>query len=87
LFEFVALSARRTEQLMQGCMPRVPGTSKATVLAQREVAAGLVQAIARPPWLAVAPPRTAPEMDRVDRGMDSGKSHGRGPASAPRRSP
>ena len=42
VFEFVVLSTLRAAQLMRGCRPRVAGTHKATVIAQGEVAAGLV---------------------------------------------
>ena len=42
-YEFVTLAAKRAEQLQQGARPRVEGESeKVTVLAQQEVAEGLV---------------------------------------------
>jgi len=41
-FEFVVVSARRAEQLLAGCTPRLPGTHKATIMAQMEVANGCV---------------------------------------------
>ena len=42
-YRFVTLAAKRAEQLQVGALPRVPGGErKATVVAQEEVAAGLV---------------------------------------------
>jgi DNA-directed RNA polymerase subunit K/omega len=41
-FEFVIVSSLRTAQLMRGCTPRVPASTKVTVTARREVAAGKV---------------------------------------------
>jgi len=42
-YRFVTLAAKRAEQLQVGALPRVPeGERKATVVAQEEVAAGLV---------------------------------------------
>ncbi len=42
-YEFVTLAAKRAEQLQTGALPRVePGTTKVTVIAQAEVAKGLV---------------------------------------------
>lgn len=41
-FTFVVLSTLRAAQLMRGCRPRVEGVHKATIIAQFEVAAGLV---------------------------------------------
>ena len=41
-FEFSVMSALRAGQLMRGCIPRVEGTHKNTVMAQLEVAAGKV---------------------------------------------
>lgn len=46
-FEFVILSSLRAAQLMRGCVPRVSGTGKAIVIAQREVAEGKVIASPR----------------------------------------
>ena len=44
-YRFVMLAALRAEQLQAGAIPRVDSdTRKATVLAQEEVAAGLVEA-------------------------------------------
>jgi DNA-directed RNA polymerase omega subunit len=45
-YEFVTLAAKRAEQLQTGALPRVDqDTTKVTVIAQAEVALGLVQAI------------------------------------------
>ena len=45
-YEFVTLVARRAEQLQMGAVPRVElDTNKVTVLAQKEVATGVVKAI------------------------------------------
>ena len=41
-FEFVVLAKLRAQQLIRGCRPRVEGVHKATVIAQLEVAAGMV---------------------------------------------
>ena len=44
-FEFVTLAAKRAEQLQMGAPPRVANPStKVTVIAQDEVASGMVQA-------------------------------------------
>ena len=44
-YRFVMLAALRAEQLQAGAIPRVDSdTRKATVLAQEEVAAGVVEA-------------------------------------------
>ena len=51
-YRFVMLAALRAEQLQAGAIPRVDSdTRKATVLAQEEVAAGLVDA-----WDGTQPP-------------------------------
>ena len=42
-FQFVVLATLRAAQLMRGCRPRVDGVHKATIIAQFEVAAGLVR--------------------------------------------
>jgi hypothetical protein len=42
LFQFAVLSGLRAEQLTRGCTPRVDGVHKRTIIAQLEVAAGLV---------------------------------------------
>jgi DNA-directed RNA polymerase omega subunit len=43
-YEFVTLAARRAEQLQTGALPRVTlPTNKLTVIAQQEVASGLVK--------------------------------------------
>ena len=53
-YRFVTLAAKRAEQLQVGAIPRVPGSErKATVIAQEEVAAGLIDL-----W--------APEAEEVD---------------------
>lgn len=42
-YEFVTLAAKRAEQLQSGALPRVErATNKVTVIAQEEVAGGLV---------------------------------------------
>lgn len=41
-FQFVILSALRAAQLTRGCTPRVDGTQKLIMTAQREVAEGKV---------------------------------------------
>ncbi|MPZ21098.1 MAG: DNA-directed RNA polymerase subunit omega [Luteitalea sp.] len=41
-FEFVVLSGLRVRQLIQGCVPRVPGEHKLIVTAQHEVLSGKV---------------------------------------------
>jgi DNA-directed RNA polymerase subunit K/omega len=41
-FEFVVLSALRAAQLQRGCTPRIVSDRKLVVVAQLEVAAGLV---------------------------------------------
>ena len=43
-YRFVTLAAKRAEQLQVGALPRVPDEDrKATVVAQQEVAAGLIE--------------------------------------------
>jgi DNA-directed RNA polymerase omega subunit len=43
-YRFVTLAAKRAEQLQAGALPRVQETErKSTVLAQQEVAAGLIE--------------------------------------------
>jgi DNA-directed RNA polymerase subunit K/omega len=41
-FEFVVLASLRAVQLSRGCTPRVEGAHKRIVIAQLEVASGLV---------------------------------------------
>jgi DNA-directed RNA polymerase subunit K/omega len=41
-FEFVILSSHRAVQLLRGCTPKVDGAHKRVVIAQMEVANGLV---------------------------------------------
>jgi DNA-directed RNA polymerase subunit omega len=52
-YEFVILASKRAEQLQTGALPRVdPTTNKVTVIAQEEVASGLVRVLdpnAEPP--------------------------------------
>ena len=56
-YRFVMLAALRAEQLQAGALPRIDSdTRKATVLAQEEVAAGVVEA-----WDGSAPPATVAE--------------------------
>ena len=45
-FEFVVLARLRAAQLVRGCAPRVSGDHSTAVIAQLEVAAGKVTAIA-----------------------------------------
>lgn len=45
-FEFVVLAKLRASQLVRGCAPRVSGNHSTAVIAQLEVAAGKVTAIA-----------------------------------------
>ena len=45
-YEFVTLVAKRAEQLQMGARPRIDSpSSKVTVIAQEEVATGLVRAL------------------------------------------
>jgi DNA-directed RNA polymerase subunit omega len=54
-YRFVMLAALRAEQLQAGALPRIDSdTRKATVLAQEEVAAGVVEA-----WDGTPPPPAA----------------------------
>ena len=56
-YRFVMLAALRAEQLQAGAIPRIDSdTRKATVLAQEEVAAGLVDA-----WDGSSPAATSAE--------------------------
>ena len=41
-FEFIIVSSLRAAQLMRGCTPRIESTHKRIVVAQQEVASGLV---------------------------------------------
>ena len=55
-FEFVTVAGHRAKQLLQGCTPKVETSSTKTArIAQREVAAGTVQALE---------PEPAPEPER-----------------------
>jgi DNA-directed RNA polymerase subunit omega len=56
-YRFVMLAALRAEQLQAGALPRIDSdTRKATVLAQEEVAAGVVEA-----WDGTQPPPPSAE--------------------------
>jgi hypothetical protein len=41
-YEFVVVSALRAQQLLSGCIPRLPGDHSAATMAQMEVAGGRV---------------------------------------------
>jgi hypothetical protein len=41
-FQFVILASLRASQLMRGCLPRIEGAHKNTVIAQLEVSRGMV---------------------------------------------
>ena len=43
-YEYVVVASLRAHQLMHGCLPRLDGEHKATVMAQMEVSAGKVAA-------------------------------------------
>lgn len=45
-FEFATVAILRAKQLLRGCIPRMPGTDRATTMARREVAAGKIVRIA-----------------------------------------
>jgi DNA-directed RNA polymerase subunit K/omega len=53
-YEFVVVSALRAQQLLSGCVPRLPGEHGPVTMAQMEVAGGRV---ARADVTALAPPR------------------------------
>ena len=53
VFEFVILSGLRAAQLMRGCIPRLEGAHKTTIMAQMEVAAGKVIRAANAPIIPV----------------------------------
>jgi hypothetical protein len=55
-FQFVVLATLRAAQLIRGCRPRVKGTHKATVLAQFEVAEGIIVDISITPSVAMISP-------------------------------
>ena len=42
-FQFVVLSSLRAAQLLRGCLPRIDGGHKTTVVAQLEIALGMVK--------------------------------------------
>jgi DNA-directed RNA polymerase subunit K/omega len=55
-FEFVSVAGARARQLLDGCTPRVEaGTDKAARIAEREVLAGTVSAVAPAAPTPVAP--------------------------------
>jgi len=54
-FTFVVLSTLRSTQLIRGCLPRVDGAHKRTVIAQIEVAEGKVMQLLAPAVVAVVP--------------------------------
>ena len=41
-YEFVVVSALRAQQLLSGCVPRLPGEHRPIIMAQMEVAEGRV---------------------------------------------
>jgi DNA-directed RNA polymerase subunit K/omega len=48
-FEFAVLAGLRASQLTRGCTPRVDGSVKRAVIAQREIAEGkVVRVVAEP---------------------------------------
>ena len=47
-FEFAVLSGLRAAQLVRGCIPRMEGPHKATMMAQLEVASGKVTRFVEP---------------------------------------
>ena len=53
VFEFVILSGLRATQLMRGCIARMDGVHKNTIMAQMEVAAGKVVRAANAPVIPV----------------------------------
>ncbi len=56
-YQFAVLSSLRAAQLMHGCIPRIDAPAhKAIVVAQMEVAAGHIAAMARKIVLEDAPP-------------------------------
>jgi len=48
-FEFAVLAGLRASQLTRGCSPRVDGSVKLAVIAQREIAEGKVVRVAADP--------------------------------------
>jgi DNA-directed RNA polymerase subunit K/omega len=62
-FEFIALAALRTAQLMRGCVPRVAGGHKPTTTAQLEIIAGKILKAPRPPSV----PLTAPPVGDAEK--------------------
>ena len=54
-FEFVRIASLRAAQLMRGCTPLVPASSKRTTTARHEVAEGKVFGLPRKPGRAEMP--------------------------------
>jgi hypothetical protein len=59
-FEFVILASLRAAQLMRGCRPKIDGFHKNTVIAQLEVAQGMVGAQSAEEAALEAAPDTGP---------------------------
>lgn len=55
-FEFIAVAALRTKQLMRGCIPLVPPAHKLTTTAQLEVVAGKIFKLTQEPPPIPRPP-------------------------------
>lgn len=55
-FQFVILASLRATQLMRGCLPRIEGVHKNTVMAQLEVSRGMVLQDFGAPAVVVADP-------------------------------
>ena len=43
-YEFVTLASKRAEQLQMGARPKIAGDRRVTIIAQEEVATGLISA-------------------------------------------
>ena len=48
-FEFVTVASARARQLLEGCLPKVEGSSKPARRALQEVASGVVSRVDPPP--------------------------------------
>lgn len=59
-FQFVVLSSLRAAQLLRGCVPRIDGGHKRTVIAQLEISTGMVKQDFTP--VAVAVPDAIPAL-------------------------
>jgi DNA-directed RNA polymerase subunit K/omega len=66
-FEFIALAALRTAQLMRGCVPRVTGGHKPTTTAQLEIIAGKILKARLLPSVPLAAPPVA-DTEKVPEG-------------------